>query len=805
MNNSFKRFLLMLACALIVEHETVWSQKQTANDGQIEMFVRVEAQNDSLNAASKTLRIYKEPNLTTPFSQTVSREIFVWSCNCQYFSNYPPYLPRQGSTVNAGSGISDHAANPDSGTAGIFFPPLDTGNWYRLRIVDTVGAQIFDRYVRFYVTFDSSFMTPPPSEYQADWTFIYRNQQFLLVDNQRPVIVDTVGGMTKNWNSPIRVTQILQTGDTLFGSSVDRWENSQFQSYLVPATLMSTLGTEVLRASRHVLFSQKYRNWFYFDAVSSSNSLVEVNLLENHNLFRVAADEELNKFTAQFNPTHTGVVIKNELIDAPEASWSEIAFRDPWFADTTDQYGKRNRGAVEARFWSRPSPFSPDAATLYNGEAYKGVFLNQGYNAQLPNNPYYAIRTQDNLAVGGSTARFLGWSASGASLVQEQGVSDTLRKAVVFQSPTATVKAIYKGRLLSSLANATSAGNQRRLANAQGATLYNNVFYLVYESAGKIWLTYTTNGGTSWTNEQYLGDGKNPTVAASSGTALIAWNTGTGQLACRQFIYDPLSSSLSPTLPIPYGNRVTPDAKVIIALPPNHQSTLQATLLCEVSVLNNPSQTRLGGVRVSFSGSNGTISSSYDILNSPIFSSPNASMDIAAVQEDATFGNKIYLVHTNYGNGAPYPVYYATVNTSGSLTYTPVLQMTDNVFATWQPKNLTITLDSLNNKHLAWDAFQSALNTQVLIYRSISASNQSVSPSTRLYSQNGGYRKPSLNFFNGTVSLVWQTDDGWTAFGSRQLNNSNWYSFGFQQGWSSANTTIRGGKRFVAFKRNLLL
>ncbi len=122
------------------------------------------------------------------------------------------------------------------------------------------------------------------------------------------------------------------------------------------------------------------------------------------------------------------------------------------------------------------------------------------------------------------------------------------------------------------------------------------------------------------------------------------------------------------------------------------------------------------------------------------------------------------------------------------------------MFGTWQPKNLTITLDSLNNKHIAWDAFQSALNTQVLIYRSISANNQSISPSTRLYSQNGGYRKPSLNFFNGTVSLVWQTDDGWTAFGSRQLNNSNWYSFGFQQGWSSATTTIRGVKRFVRTK-----
>lgn len=77
----------------------------------------------------------------------------------------------------------------------------------------------------------------------------------------------------------------------------------------------------------------------------------------------------------------------------------------------------------------------------YNGDGTLAGFAAGEYN------PYYTIRTQDNLSVGGSTARFLGWSASGANLVQEQGVSDTLRKAVVFQSPTAEVKAIYKGRL----------------------------------------------------------------------------------------------------------------------------------------------------------------------------------------------------------------------------------------------------------------------------------------------------------------------------------------------------------------------
>jgi len=588
---------------------------------------------------------------------------------------------------------------------------------------------------------------------------------------QNTVTVANKIGTTTVPNSTITLKQNSSDTTTVYNSGANA-------SLLVGSSIQSKTSNERFNPGHPGITlteSNKHKNW------DTQNG--QYKLTENFTVLTAT-----NERTARFNSIASATV-RNELIDAPTYDWGTLDFNDPWYLRTSDN--------------TQPNTFVPYSSSqpFSNSGTYKntgGVFLGQ---VAEPDRPYYSARAPLAATYGGITGDFSGWSTTNA-IVQQVGSNPTGydQKAIQFTAANAEVKAQYKGRLLSSLANATSAGNQQRLANAQGATLYNNVFYLVYESAGKIWLTYSTNGGTSWTNEQYLGDGKNPTVAASSGTALIAWNTGTGQLACRQFIYDPLSPSLSPTLPIPYGNRVTPDAKVIIALPPNHQSTLQATLLCEVSVLNNPSQTRLGGVRVSFSGSNGTISSSYDILNSPIFSSPNASMDIAAIQEESIFGNTIHLVHTNYGTGAPYPVYYATVNTSGTLTYTPVMQLTDNAFGTWQPKNLTITLDSLNNKHIAWDAYQSTLNTQVLIYRSISANNQSISPSTRLYSQNGGYRKPSINFFNGTVSLVWQTDDGWTAFGSRQLNNSNWYSFGFQQGWSSANTTIRGGKRFVRTK-----
>ena len=713
----------------------------------------------------KIVRLYQEPDTILPYSKTISTSTFMIATGYNVGAD----------AVGIGGGhlIAMPCSNP-----GVLCPAIDSSRWYRLRVTDTntVGMRK-DRYVRFYV---------PGAPAMGDWHFWYVNGRFTLITNNKGVVTDTI---TRDWTSGniFRVDQFNANGESI--DSIGVWRQSSFSNFKVPSYIGLNTLFPVLRATVSRVENQKFYRW-----LSEDNST-----LLRTRAFAVPLDTSLPEFISQLFQSETGVIIKNELMDAPEASWSEIEFRDPWFVDTTDQYGKRNRGAVEARFWSRPSPFSPDATTLYNGEAYKGVFLNQGYNAQLPNNPYYAIRTRDNISVGGSTARFLGWSASGASLVQEQGVSDTLRKAVVFQSPNAIVKARYKGRLLSSLAEATNSGNQRRLGEVTVA--YSKVLCLIYESAGKIWLTISTNNGTNWTNELYLGDGKNPTLTTGSQYALMAWNTGNGSIVCRTATFDAYNLS-QPALSTPvfvtsFNHKATADAKPCIVAPSHAQGSLISTLFYESHKSNAIDTTWLSAVRVLFEGGSGSIYGSFGMINSPKYASPNASMDIAAIQEESIFGNTIHLVHTNYGTGAPYPVYYATVNTSGTLTYTPVMQLTDNAFGTWQPKNLTITLDSLNNKHIGYDAQDYALNRRVLIYRSISANNQSVSPATRLYSSNTGYRKPSINFFNGTVSLVWQTDDGWTAFGSRQLNNPNWYSFGFQRGWSSANTTIRGAKRFV--------
>ncbi len=317
-------------------------------------------------------------------------------------------------------------------------PPIAPNQYYRLRIIDTTTTgQVLDTYIRYFVPFDGV-----PGSTNADWRIDYEGGVYAITFNGRNITwPEKPNSPTAlNWSlidSVMVIKQVSENGALLSGSTVGRWSGSAFSSVATPAMIFTNSAIEVLRANESVINQRKHQVWDY----EINNSLLL------HDEFPLTKTK--NEFVSLFNLSHQNVVITNELIDAPNASWSQIEFRDPWFVDTTDQYGKRNRGAVEARFWSRPSPFTPDATTLYNGEAYKGVFLNQGNPINLQP-PYYTIRTQDNLSVGGSTARFLGWSASGANLVQEQGVSDTLRKAVVFQSPNAEVKAIYKGRLLSS-------------------------------------------------------------------------------------------------------------------------------------------------------------------------------------------------------------------------------------------------------------------------------------------------------------------------------------------------------------------
>jgi hypothetical protein len=227
----------------------------------------------------------------------------------------------------------------------------------------------------------------------------------------------------------------------------------------------------------------------------------------------------INRLTSQFEPTEAGITLRNELIDAPNIMSGTIGFKDPWLIDFNDApYGLRNQG-MSAPFYQRSSPFAPDLTTAYpvqSGSAtYKGVFLNQGQDPSNPQPPYYSARAQSTQTIGGYTGDFLGWAGVGAT----PSSPANLETPVVFTAPNAVVSARYKGRLLSSLPDATGNSGQRRLMRVQDGTLF-----FVYESAGQIWITHSTDGGNTWQPDRRLGEGKNPSLAdAELGRVLAVW------------------------------------------------------------------------------------------------------------------------------------------------------------------------------------------------------------------------------------------------------------------------------------------
>jgi hypothetical protein len=130
-----------------------------------------------------------------------------------------------------------------------------------------------------------------------------------------------------------------------------------------------------------------------------------------------------------------------------------------------------------------------------------------------------------------------------------QGWSNGMTTPQINFAPTSatTLIANWKGRLLSSLAEASSqSGSQRRFARDVTAQ---SVYYLVYESAGKIWLTYTTNSGASWQPERFIEDGTRPSLASSQeGVALsyvVSDSEGNSEVRVRAFSLNPLTGALN--------------------------------------------------------------------------------------------------------------------------------------------------------------------------------------------------------------------------------------------------------------------
>jgi hypothetical protein len=306
-------------------------------------------------------------------------------------------------------------------------------------------------------------------------------------------------------------TTVTQTdeADAAFGK-FGRWRVNKFVDYSAPydflwgAPSTPPYHTEVLRSDQNFKpgTTQKYNNW------------LNVNDVLNHRSFDILTSTTLIK--GRFK-TANNATLRTEVIDGGSLN---IEFRDPWLIDDSDTYGPKNRGQNNAQWYSKTSPFPLNTSD----PNYKGIFLNEQPDPLNPEKPYYSVRPT-NQTVNGLSWFLMNWVTNTSATVTQPTSSET---PVVFTANNADVKARLKLRLGSNNAAATSANGQRKLVYTSYAPAK---FHLVYESAGEIYYTFSTDNGATWSNEIMLsandGNNKYPSIAAYQNKVYVIWQRTT--------------------------------------------------------------------------------------------------------------------------------------------------------------------------------------------------------------------------------------------------------------------------------------
>ena len=322
----------------------------------------------------------------------------------------------------------------------------------------------------------------------------------------------------------VNLDQKRESGQRLEGTQIGVWGDNSFNDYTIPFIANFPRGsTQTLRGLQDTVQNptEKYNRW---------NDLSQV---QNHQSFLM--DGSFTELTSNFRTTYDGVVIRNELLSAPQQDAGNVEFKDPWLIDYNDPpYGIRNQG-MAAPFKTYPSPLNITLAS-----EFKGVFLNQDYGD--PGVPYYSVRAPQTQVIPfhgqDITWYFQGWKGAANEVTYQY--PDRPETAVVFKQEGAVARAMYKGHLVSSHSTATETHSGRRMV--RDASGY---YHLVYEDGGNIWYVQSSDiTGQQWTAQEervneFLSDGftvhRYPSIDYINQTICICWvslSLEDGQVFC---------------------------------------------------------------------------------------------------------------------------------------------------------------------------------------------------------------------------------------------------------------------------------
>ena len=255
-------------------------------------------------------------------------------------------------------------------------------------------------------------------------TGIYNGQSFDVTSfNSTPIGME---GDPKEVNARARRED---EGEIIIAGNFERWTSYRWWDENGGTQFFLGVGdSPTLRWVNNTLETRKFHHW------ENPSSILR---WQGFPIF-----SHTSEITGRYVSNANGITINAAFLGGSSINGVTLEFKDPWYLDYVDANkgnAIRNRG-TSAVFTAVTSPFNPNSNASGAGAEYKGVFLNQAYDPQNPNSPYYSIRAPQSLISSRLSLEFDSLSATGATVTSPKN----RESAVIFHSSADTVTARYR-------------------------------------------------------------------------------------------------------------------------------------------------------------------------------------------------------------------------------------------------------------------------------------------------------------------------------------------------------------------------
>jgi hypothetical protein len=264
-------------------------------------------------------------------------------------------------------------------------------------------------------------------------------------------------------------------------------------------------------------------------------------------------------YDAHFQQT-TPALFKTKFIDVASDGSSTVNLKDPWryYLNGSSQWTQSN---VAIQY---STPFQISNST---SNSYGGVFQGRSGSGVGWIAPYYEVSVSSVQDIGGVSGYFQNWSVAAGNAEIRYETSTTT--PISFTQANTTIVANYKAHLATGVQSGLASGSQRKIAKTSDGNQY-----LVYESAGAVWMQWTSDG-TNWSAPTIMSinSAKSPSLTPWGDKVVIVWQETYGYnntYSCIKYKTNNSNGSTNPAdVAIAADQPFTEDMQPVVACDPN--------------------------------------------------------------------------------------------------------------------------------------------------------------------------------------------------------------------------------------------